>query len=216
VIPSTTLGLVVFLAALGPGYLYLRVAEQRTARASRSGLVEAVELVVVGALASTIALLVVVTVADWLHLVDAESLSLDPGRYFHRHGLPVLRMLAVTLAVAYGLAYGGARLNHLRRRPTIKPGATAWQTAFDFNRPTQDHIVVANVELRDRRLFSGILGGFTVDSDDNREVCLWGPIAVRVGPRNQAQLMDGDDFIVFREADIVTISGRYLEGMKKR
>jgi hypothetical protein len=212
VIPSTTLGLVVFLAALGPGYVYLRVAERRTARPERSGLVEAVELVVIGALASSLTLLVVVSIADTLNAIDVRSLSSAPRRYFDRHTLTVLWLLALALALAYVVAYVAARSMHRHRRPTIRPGGTSWQTAFDFGRPTKDHVVVVNLELRDHRLFAGILGGFTVDEQDNREIWLVAPLAVRKGPRAEAQVMVGDEFIIVRESDIVTVTGRYLPG----
>lgn len=122
-IPSTALELVVFLAALGPGYLYIRVAEQRANRPERSGLVEAVELVVIGAFASTVALLGVLALAGWANVLHVHALGRDPSAYLKLHPLRLFWVVAIALLFAYGLAYAAARLVHRHQSPTIRPAA---------------------------------------------------------------------------------------------
>jgi hypothetical protein len=212
VIPTTALGLVVFLAALGPGYVYLRVAERRGVRPERSGLLEAVELAVVGAFASTVATLAVFALADAANVVNIHVLGSDPQHYAEDHPLRLLWLVAVTLLTGYALAWTGARLVHLRNEPNIVPGGTAWGNAFRAELPHPYDVVRVTVELRDGRKLTGPLGGFTTDADADRELCLAAPIFVQLpGPGAQPTRLE-DDFIVAREADILAISGKYLRG----
>ena len=210
--PDTTVGLVVFLAALGPGYVYIRVAERRRPRADRSGLLEAVELVVIGAAASTAVLLVTVWAADVVHAVNAVQLARRPHAYFHRHTLAVLALLLVVLVFAYAFAAVVALLIHRRETGSIRPEATSWYDAFWEDRPGRTDIVVVTVELRDQRKVTGVLRSFTIGLDDSRELGLCAPIAVQAGPRATATTTD-DRFIVLREADVLAVSGRYLPGI---
>jgi hypothetical protein len=212
VIPTTALGLVVFLAALGPGYVYLRVAERRGVRPERSGLLEAVELAVVGAFASTVATLAVFALADAANVVNIHTLGSDPQHYAEDHPLRLLWLVAVTLLTGYALAWTGARLVHLRNEPNIVPGGTAWGNAFRAELPHPYDVVRVTVELRDGRKLTGPLGGFTTDADADRELCLAAPIFVQLPEPGAQQIPLEEDFIVAREADILAISGKYFPG----
>lgn len=181
------------------------------ARPERSGLLEAVELVVVGALASTMALLLVLALADFLSVVDIHDLGREGGVYLKHHPLRMLWVVAVVLLIAYVLVWIVARIALRGQQPTIEPGGTSWQASFSENKPTNDHAVALSVELKDHRVIQGVLGGYTTNADDNRELCLVAPIFVRVGLEAQP-LRRTDAFIVVREADVLAVSGRYLEG----
>jgi hypothetical protein len=213
VIPSSGLELVVVLAALGPGYVYLRVAERRMVRPERSGLLEAVELVVIGALASTVALLLVLILADWSSVVNMHDLGREGDVYLKHHPLRMLWVVAVVLLIAYVLVWVAARIALRGQQPTIEPGGTSWQASFSENKPTKDHAVALSVELKDHRVIQGVLGGYTTNADDNRELCLVAPIFVRGGVEAQPHERT-DAFIVVREADVLAVSGRYLEGAR--
>lgn len=211
-IPSTTLGVVFALAALGPGYVYLRVAEQRSARPARSGLLDAVELAVIGAFASTVALLVVLAVADCLLVLNIHALSRGPKTYLENHPLRLLWIVAVVLVAAYGIAYLAARVSHFRQARSIRPAGTGWAQAFIWSRPHASDVIVVTVELRDGRKITGPLIGHTIEAEDNRELCLAAPLRVQPGPAAQTTTLD-DRFMLLREADIVAISGRYVAGV---
>jgi hypothetical protein len=212
VIPTTALGLVVFLAALGPGYVYLRVAERRGVRPERSGLLEAVELAVVGAFASTVATLAVFALADAANVINIHVLGGDPQHYAEDHPLRLLWLVAVTLLTGYAFAWTGARLTHLRKEPNIVPGGTAWGNVFNTQLPHPYDVVRVTVELRDGRKLTGPLGGFTTHADADRELCLAAPILVQLPePGAQTTVLE-DDFLAIREADILAISGKYLPG----
>lgn len=188
--------------------MYIRVAERRAKRPERSGLVEAVELVVIGAFASTIALLGVLVLAEWTSVLNVYALGRDPSAYLKLHPLRLFWTVAVALLFAYDLAYIAARVVHRHQSPTIRPGGTAWQFAFSENRPAY-HVVAVSVELRDGRVIQGVLAGTTTDADENREMCLLAPIAVRDGPEGQPQALT-DQFLLLRESDVLAVSGRYL------
>jgi hypothetical protein len=81
VIPNTLVGLIVFAAAAGPGYLYVRLAKLRAPRATPTALEEAVEFIVLGALSSSIAVLLALTFGDWSNLIEPSDLAEHPGRY---------------------------------------------------------------------------------------------------------------------------------------
>jgi hypothetical protein len=208
VIPSTALGVVFVVAAFGPGYLYLRVAEQRSSRHERSGLVEAVELAVVGAFTSTVALLGVVALFDWCHVIDAHLFSARPHVYLAHHPLRILWILATVLAVAYGIAYVAARIVH--RQPATIRAATAWSEGFGAARWSDKEVIVrATVELRDGRKIEGTLTGHSTEVAENRELLLTAPLRVEAAPGVTPETLS-DSLMVLREVDILAVSGRFF------
>lgn len=208
-IPTTTVGLVVLLATLGPGYLYLRVAEGRQPRTERSGLLEAVELIVTGAVASTAASLVTILVGNWLGIVSVSDLARQPDPYFRAHTSLIIGVGAFVLALAYVIAGAAALVVHRKQAVSVKPANTSWYDAFWENRPTADHLTIVTLELRNGRTVVGVLSSFTVGLEDSREIGLRAPIAVAFG-LEQPLARIPDEFMVFREADILAASGRYL------
>jgi hypothetical protein len=209
VIPGTALGLVLAVAALGPGYVYLRVAERRSARPERSSLLEAVELAVVGALASTAALLVVGALADWTHVANAHWLAADPASYTGHHPLRLLWLVALTLGLAYLIAFAAAKVIH-RTPDVIRPAGSAWTEAF-INKCPKGCATVLTVELRDGRKVEGTHGAHTPSVDYNRELYLRAPLRVQAGPASAPACLDSDSFMVLRETDILAVSGKYPE-----
>jgi hypothetical protein len=209
VIPDTALGVVFVVAAFGPGYLYLRVAEKRSARYEHSGLVEAVELAVVGAFTSTVALLAIAALANLLGIVNVHRFSAGPHAFFANHPLRVLWLLAVVVLCAYAIAYLAAHLVHWKQPATIQAG-TAWTQAFDpARRPENSVIVRATIELHDGRKIEGTLGGHTTEVSDNRELLLRAPLRAQAG-RDATPVTLTDTFAVLRETDVVVISGRFV------
>jgi hypothetical protein len=208
VIPGTALGLVLTVAALGPGYIYLRVAERRSERPERSGLLEAVELAVVGALASTTALLIVGALADWTHVADAHWLAAHPANYAGQHPLRLLWLVALTLGLAYLIAFAVAKVRH-RTPDVIRPAGSAWTEAFKKDCP-KGRVAVLTVELRDGRKVEGTLRAHTPSVDYNRELYLTAPLRVQAGPASAPTGLGSTSFMVLRETDIIAVSGKYV------
>jgi hypothetical protein len=209
VIPGTALGLVLTVAALGPGYIYLRVVERRNARPERSGLLEAVELVIVGALASTAALLVIGALADWTHIANAHWLAAHPASYAGHHPLRLLWLVALTLGLAYLIAFAVANVIH-RAPDAIRPAGSAWTEAFITECP-KGSAAVLTVELRDGRKIEGTLRAHTPSVDYNRELYLTAPLRVQAGPASAPTPLGSTSFMVLRETDILAVSGKYVD-----
>ena len=209
-IPSNLVGLVLFAASLGPGYVYIRVAERRAPRAERSDLVEAVEMVAIGAFASLAAAMVVLLVGDVTGWLEPSRITRDAKAYLIVDPVRGLVALLAVFVIAYGLAYGAARLSHLRDPPAVAPGATGWYEAFWLERPADDHLTIVTVELRDRRRVTGRLTHFTIEHGGDRELVLGAPILVRAtGDSEPSRTRDA--FLVPRERDVAYIAGRYVD-----
>jgi Family of unknown function (DUF6338) len=194
VIPSTALGLVIFLAALGPGYIYIRVAERRRPRVERSGLLEAVELV-----------------GNAAGLVSIAGFARGPEAYFRAHSVLLIGLGASVLVLGYVVAYAWAAIVYRKQTVSVKPASTSWYDAFWDDRPSRDHLVVVNVELRDRRRITGVLRSFTIGLEDNREIELVAPIAIKADAKARPSTLR-DTFLLVREADVLAITGRYVAG----
>jgi hypothetical protein len=214
VIPGTALGVVFVVAALGPGYLYLRVAERRNVRHERSGLVEAVELAVVGAFASTVSLLAVTATADAVHLIDVHRLSAHWHSYLAEHPLRILWLVTLALATAYCFTYLAVRIMHWGQPVSIELG-TAWTQAFKAARdPESGLFVYATVELRDGRQVDGVLRAHSTEVGDNRELLLGSPLQVRVGADQPKSL--GAEIVLLREVDVRTLSAQLIQAGPKK
>jgi hypothetical protein len=152
VLPDTLLGLVVFSAAAGPGYLYVRLSRTREPRFERTTLEEAAEFVVFGALSSGFAILLTLGVGDATGFIDSSAIAKDATRYTVDQPLRVLAALAFVLALSYGAVWlVTTKLLH-SGKATISPGETAWYAAFHRMLP-EDHGAYVTVELRDGELW---------------------------------------------------------------
>ncbi len=210
--PDTLLGLVVFSAAAGPGYLYVRLSRAREPRYERTTLEEAAEFVVFGALSSALAILLTLGVGDAIGLLDADALRRDATAYVLEEPLRVLLALTVVLALSYGTVWLlTTRLIH-RGAPTISPGETAWYAAFHRMLP-EKHGAYVTVELRDGRAVAGIVVAYTPDADEPREILLFSPVGGSLWLREKDRTVRKlpDLFLILESTDILMIGGRYTQ-----
>lgn len=204
-IPGTVLGLLLFAASLGPGYTYLRLAETREPRQERSQLVEAAELVLVGAMASAFASLLVIATAEATGLADIDRLASTPRMYIVDSPLRVLALLVAATLLANGGAALAAIAAHRGAEPTIKPGYSAWH--FVLADEVGVHRKYATVEMRDGRSVAGWVAAYTVEpaDPDKRELILATPLRIKAAGAESFEMML-DDGIILQGADIVAIS----------
>lgn len=208
--PDTLLGLVVFAAGAGPGYLYVRLSQAREPRYERTTLEEAAEFVVFGALSSGIAVLLALVIGEATNLLNTRALADDPTRYIATE--PLRSLVALVLVV--GVSYGGVWLVTVkvlhRGKATISPGETAWYGVFHRMLP-EEHGAYATVELRDGRAVAGLVIAYTPEPEDPREIVLSRPVDgslwLRDAEGNTIELPD--TFMVLQGADILAVSGRY-------
>jgi hypothetical protein len=209
--PATLVGLVLFVAGAGPGYLYVRLRLRHTPReAGRSQLEEAAEYAVFGALASGLALLATLTLGEATNLLDTGEISNDPGRYAATEPARSLLALALVLALSYGAVALATTAAFGRGRGVITPGETAWYAAFHRMLP-EHHGVYATLELRDGRAVAGLVAAYTPEFEERREIVLLKPVGGQLYERTlngEAQPLP-DTFLVIQGADVLSIAGRY-------
>ena len=79
-------------------------------------------------------------------------------------------------------------------------------------RPHANTVVLAVVELCDGRKVMGVVGGFTVESDNNRELRLVRPLGIQWKADGLVEKAEDLDFLLLRESEIRCIIGRYVRG----
>lgn len=209
-IPSTLTGVLVFLASVGPGYLYVRVIEQWRPFRERTPFREAAEIVVSGALATTVAVVLSMNIGQQTGLLSIAALATDPGQYLARHPPRAGGVIAIVLALSYGIAYATARLSP-GKGAKVYPDS-AWYGAFERELP-DEHAIVATVELRDGRRVVGLIRSFTAEPTpvDDRELTLCAP----TGGAMLASAAGGlpqpipDQFMLLRGSEISNVSFTY-------
>ncbi|HXV06085.1 MAG TPA: DUF6338 family protein [Solirubrobacterales bacterium] len=208
-LPGTLLGLVVFAAAAGPGYLYVRLSRAREPRYERTTLEEAAEFVVFGALSSGFAILLTLGITEDVGFLESGAIKHDALAYTVDEPLRVLAALALVILISYGVVWLLAK-PLFRGGTKISPGETGWYAAFHRMLPEQ-HGAYVTVDLRDGRAISGLVVAYTPDNDEPREILLSRPVGGSLWLRHangQGKEL-ADSFIALKSPDILAVSGRY-------
>lgn len=202
-IPSTLVGLLLFAASLGPGYFYVRETERRVARAERSQLLEAVELVIISSLVTTIVSMLVLAGARTIGLIDTGVLLREGFAYLLLHPLRGLSVLVAIFGLSYGAAWAAAWAVHFRDWRSQRPGSV-WRHVLGRDKKT--HIAIATVELRDGRMVQGQVESYTLDpSAEPRELARRKPIRERLPGSIHEKVID-DDFLILGEKDFLCVA----------
>lgn len=208
-IPSTVLGLVVLAAALGPGYVFVRIEERRRPRPERSALLETAELVVIGGLASTMAFAAVAGVAAHTRWLDESALAKNHNHYLLSHVSRFAVLLLITLLLSCLATFFGAIALFHRYPATIKR-YSAWDEVF----PQQTGIInYATVGLDDGMAVAGDVVGHSVGDrpSDGRELILANPEVRALGQQSFSPARD--HFVVLRGDRIRTLSVIQYKGV---
>lgn len=191
------------MASLGPGYVYVRVAERRVSRAERSPLLEAAELLVIGALTTTVVSMLVIWGARESHLVDMQAARRDGLEYLLLHPLRGFTTLTAIFALSCGLAGMAARFLHRKRLPTRRPGAV-WSEVLGRDKATHD--AIATIEFRDGRMLQGQVASYTLEAPAaDRELALAAPMRQRAGKGRPMQDV-ADDYVVLSADDVLYVA----------
>ncbi len=172
-IPDTVLGLVVVAAALGPGYVFVRIEERRRPRPNRSNLLETAELVVIGGIASTTAFTIVASVAARCRWLDETQLALNRTAYLLSHISRFALLLLLTLALSYSMTWVAAVLVFLRRPANIAL-YSGWDEVFKQRTGVINYAIAG---LDDGMAIAGDVVGHSVGDrpSDERELILANP-----------------------------------------
>jgi hypothetical protein len=212
VIPSSLLGLVVLAASIGPGYVWVRVAETRVPRGPRTQLLEIAELIVIGGLASTLSFLFVLSLASAISFIDADALAADGTTYVLKNPARGFGVIFAGLALAYGLAYGAAWFVYRKRPARIQHGFSAWYSLLSPEE--HDEVVYATVDLRDGTTIAGWVFLCTVDEvpPGERDLVLVATLGKRlkVRPANSETFYDSPNrAVIVNGADVLAVSSSY-------
>ena len=207
-IPSTLLGLLLFLGAVGPGYVYLRVSERRRPHVGRTGVAEAAEFLVTGALASAFAAVLWICLLDATGQLNTEKLAAKPRSYLLEHLTQVSLIFMGVLITAYLAAWGAARLIHWGEPVSIHHGFNSWYAMISKGRPTAS-VPYVTVDLHDGTTVSGWPRVFTVEEVplEQRELVLAEPLLRRSGESDFRRTTD--HCVAIHGAEVRTVSVRY-------
>jgi len=205
VIPNTLLGLLLLLlAGLGPGYVYVLVAERREPRIERSPLLEVAGLLTVGALTTGTAALTVLIFTQATGLLDVRALVENGSKYVAMELVPSLVALVVILGLSYGGAITLALAVHRGKEATLYPNRSVWWQTIGQAKTSGP--VFATVELKDGRIVDGYVSAYTIDSDaGRRDLALQRPLFVRQSGRSDRAPLDVD-YIILPDSQIVYLS----------
>jgi hypothetical protein len=206
VIPSTLLGVAVLVAGVTPGYIYLRLAEERVQRRERSALGETAELVFVGVITTSVSVALAVAVAKQLKVVTSVDLRSGLGLYLADHTSKAFLLIVGMLLLSYAFA-ALAALIILRGRPrSIAAGDVTRQVLGRDPGKT----AFATIELDTGWAFSGPVLAYSLESEaPNREIVLYEPIHAR-RPGGKASRLD-DSFLVVATKDATYVSVKYRD-----
>jgi hypothetical protein len=208
-VPTTLVGLLVFLVLLVPGFAYTlrreRVASSRDVSVFR----ETVELAFVSVVADAVVLLLFAGARALFPSLtpDPRQLLRDPGRY----GLDHLGLVAAwgggLLVVAAALATLAAGPPFRRRKREHEAYASAWTLLFSEHPGARIYV---GCLLDDGSYVTGRLRTYSraSEDDEDRDLTLTGPISYRgPGDTNAAVLPDvGAAAISARRLTLLTVS----------
>jgi hypothetical protein len=207
VIPNNLLGLAVFAAGLGPGFVFVLVTERRRPRHDRSTLLEAAELVSVGAIASTISLLAIIVGADLTGWLDLDAAAADWEDYLLDEPWRLLLAFLAFILLGLGIGWALARLLTLGSSKSIEPGHSVWYQVFDKRGTSR---VRVTAELRDGRRVNGFLLAYTISSPnpDERQIALHEPLWVQ-RPHDAEPLLIADRVLILQASDVRYLGVRF-------
>jgi len=202
VIPNTVLGLVVLAAALGPGYVFVRVEERRRPRPTRSALLETAELVVIGGFASTLAFGFVAAVAAHSGWLDEKALAKNSTQYLLAHASRVTALVVVGLAMSYVATWLFARA-FFRHRPANIEAISAWDRLLRARTGVMPYVTAS---LDDGLAIAGDVEAYTVGERpaDERELIIANPELRAVGESTFRKARD--HYVILRGDRIQTLA----------
>ena len=207
-IPGNLVGLLLFVLAVAPGWVWVRVAERRQVLPDRSTLLEAAQLVATGVVfttAAAIAVLGIGTGVGWLP--DLREITAVGSTFLYeepyRSGLTLVAILGLSLVGAYG----AARIVYRGQEPSLVPAGSVWRDVFGeggAGRP-----IFVSTTLVDGRVVDGYLYSYSTDADGgDQDLALQEPIHVWSGEPAQRMRVPAHR-AVLRAEQIVAMWVRY-------
>lgn len=164
------------LAALFPGWIFIRLAERRAPRPERSGFAELVELAAVGF--STVALsALTVASLSWTRLpglFDVRVWARVRGGYLGQHIGSALLSMALAAGLSCVLAVGLFFAIYKFQSKGIHPETTVWYDAL--GRTPEGKYAWVGVQRVDGSLVEGFLFSYSYTDEETAGIALQGPM----------------------------------------
>ena len=232
--PTTISSLLVFVASLTPGFVYLMRTETRLPGRRYTPVRETALIVSASLAAHGVALAIFWIVRGVLpaHTPDVGEIVRDPHGYFQNHYTEITLWAVGLLVAAVGLASAAAvppqwlmklvswvevwpgpalqdYIENRHRRGPIAP-ESAWGVAFHKH---PDRLVYVGLRLKDGTYLDGPLGSFSsqIEENDDRSIQLVRPVRTRTSSGGKGDLVEWDvDAVLVSAGQIKTISVNYL------
>lgn len=210
-LPYTTLGLLIFVAVLIPGLVWLRVSEARVFRPQRSPVLEVTELAILGFCFTTgAALLVAALSLVWSPpLLDILVWITTPNMSDYLLGnLPQFILSGLsTVALSITFAAGTARIVYRGRTADLRSWYTVWQELHKLSQA--DASPFLGLDLTDGQVIEGVLHRCPTH-EGNKQVSLRAPIYYQDEETKERVLSDLDVAII-SESNIVKAGVIFLD-----
>jgi hypothetical protein len=205
-VPESVVGLLLLFAALGPGFVWVRVAERRTAQPERSPLLETAQLVSVGGLCSLASAALMLWVASELNVIDVEAVRRQGATYALLNPLRAFVVLAGAAMAALLLAWMAARLAYRGDEPSLHPGTT-WRQVLGAQK---DRAAVATLGLRNGRIVQGVVIAYEItEPTQPRDLAIGQPIFDVSAATGETSRIEGGTLLV-SESEIGWMSVDYV------
>lgn len=181
-LPNTTLGILIFLSVLMPGFIWLRRTEKRTLRPRRPGALAIAEIIIIGYTITFISTLIVLlfgqiftppflNVTEWLNATDSGYYLIQE---FRKSIFSILSILLLSAILAFIIP----KIIYRKRLANINLGTTVWYEILGQERGNRQ--AKLGISLTNRISIEGYLFGYPTDQNDD-QIALKNPISFQSG-----------------------------------
>jgi hypothetical protein len=177
--PPATLGALLLVLALVPGWIYLRLVERLKPPTGTSGLHQLLEVLAVGVGTTGVSAMALALVPHgWLPFtLNLRIWAAKDGAYLRTHYRAATWSVALVFVVAVGLAYLLYGLRSIRRPAEFRSQGDVWVHSIG-ERPAGTHPYLG-LQLKDGRLVEGPLHAYTFGAEaGKRDIALAKPIRI--------------------------------------
>ena len=215
---STVLGVAVLMSLLVPGYAWVSYVEGRHMRTARSGVLDAVDVLVVGALALGAAGLIVAGLGEAIWVLPGLSqIVADDGRYITEHPWEIAWSYILVVALASLMAAIGARRRY-KGEPISIHVESVWRRVFHDDLASDSPEVTRKrraarvaVILGSGDTVEGYVVSYSMSNDGNGDIALQPPIVVRFANDKTVPVVQQSDVFIIPESEIRAISVLYVD-----
>lgn len=164
------------LAALLPGWIFVRLAERRAPRPDRSGFAELVELAAVGFSAVALSALIVAGLS-WARIAGLFNVSAwarTRGSYLGEHIGPALLSAALVAILSCIFSVGLFFVIYKFKSKGIHPESTVWYDVL--GRTPENKRAWVGVQRTDGSLVEGFLLSYSYTDEDSKDIGLQRPM----------------------------------------